>query len=255
MAIKKSRLDEKPEEKKEQNQEETIELTPKQLEEIIEAKLAKMVPGAKSETGNEERLVKMFAEAINKKDYELPSEFSYTDPADLDPDDMLEEPVVFWAPGFHVVIGDDKKNGRAIQPPVNRVIWFKPEGSRKVQNGKEVDIQIWSKFASYSKKEVEWLKNHSNHGIVFFTKGSTEMNVDLRYTQKLMQFANGLKNMEAHRVVKEAKDLGLTFTDDINMLRLGLAQYKTKEYMKQFETNEKALLMENAKADKLLKSN
>jgi len=253
MAVEKSRLDEKPEESK-GGQEEKISLSPKELEELIDAKIASVSGGSKEIGGSDERMVRLLAEAINKKDYQLPDDFTYTNPADLDPEDVLEEPDIFWAPGFNVVIGDDVKNGRAIPPPVNRVVWFKPEGSKRVQRGKETDMQIFSKFKCHSKKEGEWLRNHTLYGIIFFLKGSTDTNIDVRYTQKLMEYANGMNNMESNRVVEEARKLGIVFTEEIPLLRLGIAQHKAKEYMKQFEIKELDLLKENAKADQLLKS-
>lgn len=253
MAVKKSRKEDEPNKQNGEQEEEKISLTPSQLSDLIDSKIAAATGGAQVGQSNAE-LVKMLADAINKKDYEIPDDFGYTDPADLDPKDVLEDPVIFWAPGFHVVIGDDTKHGRKIPPPVNRVIWFKPEGSKRVQNGKEMDIQIFSKYACYSKKEKDWLEKHTLYGIAFFLEGSSTMNVDLRFTQKLMEYANGLRNMEGHRVVKEAQALGMAFTNDLNELRLALAHHKTKEYMKQFDQHQADILQKTKDAEDLLKS-
>jgi len=255
MAIEKSteeqQNDEQPKKVEKTTDDEQITLSKSDLEALIDSKIK-----SASASGESGQLIKDLTDslktAIQGDEYKKPDEFAYLSPTSIDPDDLVEDGEIFWAAGFHLVIGDDKKNGIAIPPPY-KVIDFRPEGSKRKQNGKEVDMQIWSTYMSHSKKEIEWLKNHSLYGIRFFTKSADAMSIDVRYTQKLAEYAQAMRNTEAHRVVAQARELGLVVTDDLETLRLVIAQERAKDYMKQFEENEKIRLKSNTKTDLLTK--
>lgn len=252
MAIEKSTEDQQNDDqpKKETGQnEEQISMSKSDLEALINSKLEeKISQGQSSDVISQ--LTESLKSAIQGDTYTKPDPFSYRSPASIDREDILEDPLIFWAPGFHFVIGDDKKNGIAIPTPY-QIIEFKPEGSRKNQRGKEIDIQIWSTYKCQSKKEAQWLKDHTLYGIRFFTKSADAVTADTRYTQKLAEYAQALRNTEPYRIIQQAKEAGEVFTDDVDTLRLVLAKKKTEDYMKQFEVERVKMLDRNNKKDLL----
>lgn len=211
-----------------------ITLSMADLDELIDSRIKSRV----SDGGSAE-LIETLVKALNKVNPDNNKKFTKTEYRDPEPGDLLEEPVVFWAQGFQYVIGDDvDKSGRPIPAPLG-VIDFRAISSQKRQNGKEQNILITSKHVCQSKKELEFLRNHSFYGIRFFENVRDIDSVDIKYAALIAKYSQGLRNMDAVRVFQQARDLkiGIT-TDDPDTMRLMLAQYHAKN---EIEKSEEAL--------------
>jgi hypothetical protein len=229
---------------KAESQEEMIPMS--KVQELVDQSVADAVKG-----GGSSELIKALTEAItNSKNSGVTQdkydELSYAQPADIGPEDMLEDPVTFWATGVLLVIGDDKKNRVNIPAPYG-VVTFKPQGEKRVQRGKETDIQILSTYNSYSKKESEFLQNHTMFGSAFFMKSDHALSVDTRYTAKIASYAQALRNTEAYNIIQQAKAKGLQVTDDVDGMRLQLATIQAKKDMEAYTQAELVTLKENDK--------
>lgn len=163
----------------------------------------------------------------------------------IDPNDRLEVPVVYynWSGGY--VIADDKKDGRAVQTPFGNVISFEYFGSIKTQKGKEMDILNISKYTCRSKKEEKFLDNHSFFGIKFFKDVETSKSVDLRKANKMIKFAESLNNTEPYRIAEMYQREGFGSSGDLRQMRLTLASVFA----------EREISMENEKASVMLSEN
>lgn len=206
----------------------------------------------KNPNGGNAELVKMLADAIkdgNSKKIEKFDKTAYRDP---EPGDMLEYPVVFWSQGLNFVIGDDKDPvGRPIPAPLG-VIVFKPNSAKKIFKGKEANMLILCKHMCQSKKELEFLRNHSVFNIRIFEKATSAETIDTRYASLIAQYSASLKNTEAYRVVEQARTLGIAITDDVDGMRLQIAQHHAKVEVEKSEEAMKGSIRKEKKEALLL---
>lgn len=213
-----------PTQEKAETTEPTITLTMSQIDKMIDARLKER---QSSPTGSAE-LVEMLAKALDKNNSKV-EKFDKAKYHDPEPGDLLEKSVVFWSQGFQYVIGDDRKNGRAIPAPLG-VVDFKADSSKRRQVGKEQHMLIMSKHICQSKKELEFLRNHTMFGIRFFEKLDDIESVDVRYASLIAKYAQGLRNMDAVRVFDQARQLQIPIsTDNPDTMRVILAQHYAKQ--------------------------
>ena len=192
---------------------------------------------------------------VNQK-VEKFDELQYLTPRQMAKDDYLEEPVVFWTLGVLLVIGDDRRN-RVAEPAPYGTIVFKPQGEKRVQKGKETEIQILGTFESWSKIEVAWLKAHSLCGTRFFEKGgkTIDMNKDLVYANKVAQYAQGLMGTHASQIIKQCQAYEIpVLSQDVGLMRIAIAQKKATEEMVAWETSAKATLGKTQKSKLLMQA-
>jgi len=247
MALEKSEEQKPAEEvKKEETQNEEVMVPMSQVQALVDQSIKDA-----ASSGSSSDVIKALTEALQNANsggvtHDKYDELSYASPKNIGPEDMLEDPVVFWATGVLLVIGDDRKNRVNIPAPYGVVI-FKPQGEKRVQRGKDTDIKILSTYNSYSKKEAEFLQSHTMFGAAFFLKSDAALSVDTRYTARIAAHAQGLRNTEAHQVLQQAKAMGLAVTDDVDTMRLQIATVKAKEEMKAYEQAELVMLKENDK--------
>jgi len=203
-----------------------------QVEALIEAKMKERQAGPTLDNPDLAAAILQLAQSNRAQNEESYDPGKYL--TEIDKDDYLDEPVVFWASGFMLVIGDDRQNGIPIKAPYGK-IEFEAVGSKRQQRGKDIDIQIWCKYVCESKKVQKFLEDHTLFGVRFFKKAGDTINVDTRYTLKLASYYTGMKNIPAHQVFQQLRDMNLTFTDDVNEARLMIAKVRTDEEMKKYE--------------------
>ena len=114
------------EKSEEQSEKEVKEETAGSKEEMIpmsqvQALVDQSIANATKDGGSSE-LIKALTDALTSANSggvtrDKYDELSYAQPADIGPDDMLEDPVTFWGTGVLLVIGDDKKNRVNIAAP------------------------------------------------------------------------------------------------------------------------------------------
>lgn len=227
MAVEKGKKDEssKAEETTQNNasEGEGVQMIPlSEVDALIQARLKEMTPGGSG--GLTEELAKALVTIANNSEQaqEAYDPAKYLSPAQVASDDILEEVVVFWASGFGLVLGDDKKNGIPIRPPYGAVL-FEPVGENRQQRGKDIDVNIWSKHVCESKKELEFLRNHTLFGIRFFEKAGETINVDQGFAIKLANHMTALRNTPSNQVHRMAREMELAFEEDLDKTRLMIA--------------------------------
>jgi hypothetical protein len=210
---------------------EQLEALQKEIE-----KLKKQGPAPAPATDNE--LMSLLVDKLVARDEpartgQFQFDRQYTE-ADIDPDDLLTESerVTFVAHKVGYVIADDKRNGRAVQAPFD-VIVFKYNSTKQVKNGRETDLINLCTYTCSSKKELEWLRNHSLFRITFFDKISTAMSSDVDRAQRLAGHMMRLQNIGQHRLVEMAKQRDIEPGDmDLNAIRAMIAHSVVEEEMK-----------------------
>lgn len=190
------------------------------------------------------------AQAGNQSDESF-DPFKYLSPAIIAEDDMLDEPVTFWANKFMLVIGDDKKGNKAIPAPYGRIL-FSSDGWKKNHGGKGVDIVHWSKYTCFSKRELKFLKEHTYLGVLFFEAKSDKIEIDAQAAMLMASLYTSLKQTPAFEVFKQMRDHNLAHTTDENEARMILAKYHADKQIKAIKDAEKVQLGKNKKVEMLV---
>lgn len=224
------------EEKKTYTEEEVKELLAKAQEESSktetnnssDSSLAKVIADTLAQNN------KILAEAIAKKDEKSDSEKysqdGYIDEEYIDPEDELEKPIQFFCHSIGYVIVDDKRNGfSSINPYRKKAIEFKYKYSKRKGHGSEQNIDHFSVYLCQSKKEAEWLRNHSYFGIKFFDKLADAMSVGDRQSMLFAQYFNTVQDMDVSLVRGESRRRELPTYEDISKQRVSLATAMAKE--------------------------
>lgn len=160
---------------------------------------------------------------------------------EIDSDDVLDVPAVFFAHSVSYMIYDDRRNGRVISTPYRRPFKFKKvirnvttvPGSRT-----PVYLSISAVFVN-SKKEVEWLKKHSLFGIKFFEKMGDAKDISAEMQDKLVSAWNIVSSFDEHSIVQRCAREGIVVdTMDMNEMRRRLAKKMASNMMR--DANERA---------------
>lgn len=196
--------------------------------------------------------------SVSKDDYYMPN---YTEVENIDLEDILEEPVVFFAPATTYVIVDDKRNGNLIGIPSNagidrgKGIIFKHYVTKREQVGKDIKSYSLSKFVCTSKRLSEWLDSHTLYGITFSKHSNRTMSTDMKKMYTVSQFAKQLDGLNPHKLAQMAKENGIDVTEDVRYMKMALAE----KFAKQKEEKDKeighALVKESMMEKQMLESN
>lgn len=200
----------------------------KRVDELLTAKLKNL----KSSEGTiSQDLVEALVELAknnsdNQKKNQKYDPMQYRDP---DPKDRLEEPKVFWSHGVIMVLGDDRRDGQPFPAPYGPVV-FKPVATDKKQVGKEVNLIIFNKYICQSKKELDFLMNHSLFNVVFFERVNEIQSTDVRYALTLARYIGSLRATSAIQIFDQAKQMGIPReTDSVDQMRVIIAQKMAKD--------------------------
>ena len=258
MAIEKSKDEQKSlsqnEETKTPEQEEMVSMS--QVEALINARL-KESAAVNRDTDLATTVATAVAEAMRgNQPVEKFDDLQYLSQRQMPKDDILAAPVIFWALGILLVIGDDRRNRQSHPAPYGSVV-FKPLGEKRIQRGKETEIQIFATYESWSKAEVEWLKGHSLMGSRFYLKEdeSLDVNRDLMFANKVAKYAQGMMGTHASQVISQAQAMNIAITENIPQMRIAIAQRKATDEMGQWEESSKVILSGTAKSKLLMTAN
>ena len=158
---------------------------------------------------------------------------AYTRAEDINPEDALsaEEAVTFFAYQSQYFIVDDKRNGREVRTPYYTTLHFKYESSRVQKSGKDNNIFSMSTYVCRSKREVEWLRNHTHYNALFFDKQKSELGEDAVYATIVARVMTSLNGMGQIQIVALAKQHGIPLTQDIRSMRVQVASMQAKKQM------------------------
>jgi len=133
-------------------------------------------------------------------------------------EDVLEEPVEFYACWWQTKIYDDKKgHNHVVNAPYGTPIEFfphmrHPKGSAI---GRNAVWQIISVARVHSKAQVEFLESHSQFGITIFKRYTDAAKFDNIYAEKLQEAAGTVANMSQRTILDTMVRNGLVISQDL----------------------------------------
>jgi hypothetical protein len=140
-------------------------------------------------------------------------------------DDVMDTPVTYYAPLNGYVISGDIRNGIPVKLPWGKKsIFFDHYDSRIIQQGKYNEIAPLAIYRTRSKKEVEFLDNHSFNGIIFH-KGAPKLKDSLEAARaaRLSEILINLKALDLHELFHRCNVERIGVNDDNEAMRSALA--------------------------------
>lgn len=238
----------------EQPNEEKVQLSQKEFSDLIN-RLKKLEedksPGiteVNKQNLDVESLVAKVVAAVRAADNSGPvNPYTNVDPSVIDEDDILKEPVVFYAHKCGYVITSDMKHGRSIGTPYGAPIIFMYHGSKWVNKGKEQDIINLSTYVCKSKKELEFLRKFTYFGSLIFEDAKSATGIDARKATKMAKFIKSVENLDHYRLVAIARDKGLPMEKDIQSMRLIVATAYAEEELRKEEAETQVRVVNSVK--------
>ena len=147
--------------------------------------------------------------------------------SELPVDDYLDIPTTYFAFSKYYALWGDKRQGQHVATPYNKKIEFDAlyRFNRNNVAGKGIEVVTISQAVIRSKKEDEWLQNHSLFGIKFFKNMNDATNVDVTLSEKMAEMQSMISGMDDMKVVERAKMEGVNVKNpDIQKIRQELVQ-------------------------------
>jgi hypothetical protein len=184
----------------------------------------------------EERMMNMFKSqmskmSLNKDKEELDADLSYVQELQ---EDWLENPVVFFAFSYQFSIHGDMRRGIETIPPQG-AIRFKPVIRTKRKRGKETQVISVSSVVVHSKEVVDYLRTHTQYGILFFENVESAMNVDATWAQKMVEAQTSISRLSDIQVISRAQQEGIPVTQSPEDMRRQLVEKMAKRSIEQHE--------------------
>lgn len=175
--------------------------------------------------------------------------------SEVDVDDVLpqEQWVTFISHRVRYVIVDDKRHGQTIKAPIDKIA-FKYNSTKQVKNGKETDLINLCTYTCKSKKELEWLYNHSLFGVMFFNNISDALDADSDKASRMVKHLLALKGAGQHSLVTLAKERGIYNGEtDMNKIRSAIAKRLAEEEIENAKGHTERMLREKMFEEEQLK--
>lgn len=178
--------------------------------------------------------------------------------SNIDVEDSIK-PVTFFAWSISKNIFDDFKNGVAIMSPYGAPIKFSPftQIKTKGSNDKSTKTNSMSTVQIYSKRQLEFLRNHSEFGITFFETISDAIDVSPDKADALQQASEFVKNLTDYQVKQRCLTPGSGIkidSMDMSVLRKSLIKKLAQEYKPEQEAIQKNILEQTLKAKTLIEN-
>lgn len=164
------------------------------------------------------------AQAIAKAEQYRKGGHYYDDIKDVDPEDVDENGAVFTSYGnSYFIVDDTKPNGRAVRTPYGRVFKFKFQGNRITRVGRDQSYSSFCAFRTKSKKEIEWLRQHSLYGVDFYEDTNLALSANAVKAHLTSGIIRQLSMMDQPDLIKRAKAEGIPVGGDLRIIRAELA--------------------------------
>lgn len=144
--------------------------------------------------------------------------------AEIDPNDVLEKPAIFFKHGFTSLVGEDYVNGMTIPTPYRRIIPFVHLYRQKPRDRHEPAVCICT-AQIHSKKEAEFLRGHSTFGVTLFEDVNDARNFDAAKSEALVAAHFTVSRMNPHTLIREAQRREI----DINTTQTSVIAAKLRE--------------------------
>ncbi len=158
---------------------------------------------------------------VKKKDLDFEEG---VDESQIPIEDFDEEGVAFFVPATGYVMSCDRRKGKIVKLPWGKkTIFFEHEGTRKRGQGRYQELATISKYRSNSKKEIEWIRNHSMYGVLIYENTNNAMNADMLKIQKLSKVIGMLRSIEHVELLKMCSSYNIEKSNDVNTMRYQIA--------------------------------
>lgn len=154
-------------------------------------------------------------ESNKARSYKMPVSFDQ-----IDRDDILDKPAIFFCYSSNFFLIDDSRNGQVIQSPYNCVIKFHTILSRidNLANGEQKRVTV-CQARVFSKKEAEWLRNHTVFGSRFHEDQDSAERISPEFALKLTSAQQMISNYGYNQVIDACKALGIPVSQDVSSMR------------------------------------
>jgi len=208
--------------------EEVITLSKTELYSIIHNIVDKKLAVIK-DTSEDKSISSDIAQAIQKLIPEKQQKLSTATTLDnIDYDDVLAEPVTFFAYSYSFSFFGYKKYGREIDNPFGRPIQFNHLYRYAKGTGRHREWVNMCVAKIYSKKEAEYVRNNPLFGVRFFEDIGRASSVDVSFAQLLSDAGNSISMLNEHQIVHKAISMGISASTDVEDMRKKLI-YKIAE--------------------------
>jgi len=145
-------------------------------------------------------------------------------------DDYVEEPVIFFGFTCGLGIWGDKSMGQITYPPNGKIQFTLIVRSKRLTH-KGVQVVSVSHFASNSKKEIEYLRNHSKFGIQFFENKEDIKAMDYTVATRLAESSNIVNTLSDIQMIARCKLENIQITNDPKVMRMQLTKVLAEKLM------------------------
>lgn len=212
-----------------------IQLTKEELKNIVNAAIDEKLK-SQSSVGNAEYLEEIL-ETMRDQTYGqsgLRNRIRPLSAEEIDMNDYMDDPAVFFTYSFSYGVLGDKRYGHEIKTPFNRPIKFEPLFRyKKAAMGRGEEIVSMSSVSIHSKKEAQWLREHSLYGIRFFEKLADAQSIDKTFADALAEsshIVNGFRS--EHEMINKAKQIGVELVQDLEQLKRSVIYKMAEDEMK-----------------------
>lgn len=180
------------------------------------------------------------------------------DTVDILDDDYLAEPRIYHCFSSYYAIWDDTQLGKYIPTPYNRPIRFKKlyRFTKSDKTGRGVQTVSVSQAIVHSKREVNWIENHTLYNIKFAREMKGAEDGDVMLAEKMVEIANMVSGLDDMAVIGRARSEEInTQTADVDLIRkqlikkLALDAMSKEKHKKQLRVKDMAKTVENRKIE------
>lgn len=235
----------------ENDEKKDLVISPEQLNELIDRAVeAKIDSKPKiNEISNIEKILKTIKESTSDKSI---NSTGYTRVEDIDPKDVLpeDEYITFFSPFTGYAIVDDKRKSHMVKLPFGKEsIMFEYQWTKQRPQGKEIELINLSKYVCTSKREAEWLKQHSMYGVKFFVDTKKSINSDMQKMSKVAKYITVLEKMGQSQIMNMYRAMGNEPISDVHAMKIAIASERADAEIKQDRRSEEMVLRNKKKED------
>lgn len=166
----------------------------------------------------------------------------------FDEDDWIEAGVSFFSYRMATVMASDRRKGQESFPP-NGPIFFGYSSTLARKEGSETHLVNICTYMSHSKKEVAWIEDHTEFkaGVV-----ARRFNKDISYNQvqrslRIAKHVNHIAKLGTNAVVMRCQEHRLPLLEDVEAMRVQLAEKMVADEMAAETQRSEQLLRESSR--------
>lgn len=153
----------------------------------------------------------------------------------ISPDDRLEKPYTFITRGRGFIVSVYMKEGTEIYSPYERPIVFELKSSDVKRSGKAEDVIHFAMFSTWSKKEVEYIKESPYYNVTVFDSVAKAVNINPKLHSSIEAATNYVSLMSQDQVLAACQQYSLDARLGMEKVKERLTAIKLEEILSQEE--------------------